>query len=113
MHVLLSHWNRWTGGPVCLWHCTDDFLGFERSLPRDLAAVGADRYGLGVCPVCSTKLCQTNAKPQCDSNITDIERRMAMATAEGVQHIDFWADPVLTTFGEQWWAAIRKWKAAA
>lgn len=88
-------------------------MGFERSLPRDLTAVGVDRYGLGVCPVCSTKLCQPDAKVKCASNITDIQRRMAMATAAGVRHVDFWADPVITTYGNEWWAAIRKWKAEA
>ena len=88
-------------------------MGFERSLPRDLAAAGVNRYGMGVCPMCSTKLCLTNAKPKCDSNVTDIERRMAMATKNGVLHIDFWADPAITMFGAEWWTAIRKWKAEA
>ena len=39
-----------------------DREGFDISLPRDIAAVGVERYGLGVCPTCSTAQCQ---KPKC------------------------------------------------
>ena len=89
-----------------------DRRGFNISLPRDIAAVGAQRYGLGVCPTCSTPLCEA---PSCPSNLTDINERMAAATHAGVQHVDFWASAKQPdwAYGPQWWAAIRKWKGVA
>ena len=53
-----------------------DRESFDVSLPRDIAAVGVGRYGLGVCPTCSTKECKA---PECSSNLTDISARMAEA----------------------------------
>jgi hypothetical protein len=85
---------------------------FDISLPRDVAAVGVRRYGLGVCPTCSTPVCKA---PACASNAADIAERMALAEKAGVVHIDFWASAQQPSwaYGQQWWAAIRKWKAAA
>eukprot|EP01052_Picozoa_sp_SAG31_P015321 SAG31_NODE_982_length_10556_cov_18.203883_1_plen_404_part_00 len=88
-----------------------DRRGFDVSLPRDLAAVGIQRYGLGVCPTCSTPLCKA---PSCTSNFTDITERMAAATKAKVEHVDFWASAKQPdwAYGPQWWAAVRKWKNA-
>lgn len=87
-----------------------DKLGFDRSMPRDVAAVGAERFGMGVCPVCSTNACR---RPDCASNITNISERMAEAERLGVRHVDFWAGAKQPkwAFGHEWWGAIRKWKA--
>ena len=88
-----------------------DRLGFDRSVPRDIAAVGVNRFGMGVCPVCSTSVCR---KPGCVSNLTDISGRMAHAGKLGVMHLDFWAGAKQPAwaFGKEWWSAIRKWKAS-
>ena len=88
-----------------------DRRSFDISLPRDIAAVGVERYGLGVCPTCSAPLCKA---PGCN-NLTDITERMAAAEQAGVMHLDFWASAKQPdwAFGAEWWAAIRQWKAAA
>ena len=87
-----------------------DRESFDVSLPRDIAAVGVGRYGMGVCPTCSAPLCKA---PKC-SNLTDVLERMDEATKSGVLHVDFWASAKQPdwAFGPEWWAAIRKWKAA-
>jgi hypothetical protein len=88
-----------------------DRQSFDVSLPRDIAAVGVERYGMGVCPTCSTPLCKA---PKC-SNLTDISERMDEATKAGVLHVDFWASAKQPdwAFGPEWWTAVRKWKESA
>ena len=89
-----------------------DRKSFDISLPRDIAAVGVQRYGMGVCPTCSTPLCKA---PSCASNLSDITERIDLATQAGVRHIDFWASAKQPdwAYGPEWWAAIRNWKGAA
>jgi hypothetical protein len=96
---------------------TWDPVAWGRVFHGHVAAVGAARYGMGVCPQC----CQN--PPACDRPLSaaDIASRLRMAEAAGVVEIDVFSDvepphdpynasryPVRSSM--PWWDALRRWK---
>jgi hypothetical protein len=86
-------------------------------LRTHVAAVGAAKYGLGVCPSCCMN------PPQCNHPLfaEEIATRLRLADDAGVREVDVFSDvepksdpynssrfPVRSSL--PWWTALRKWK---
>jgi hypothetical protein len=78
-----------------------DRPSFDIALPRDFKRVGQARFGLGVCPDCTT--------PKTEEEII---YRMDQATKFDVCSIGYWAGLEMNNVTATWWREIRKWKAA-
>ena len=72
-----------------------DTKSFEIALPRDIHNDGADRFSLGVCPLCF------------NSSAQDVKSRMDLAIEYGVRHIAYWAG---SNIPDIWLNELERWK---